>query len=334
MAVQKLNHLSDHRPILLKLLLQNMTENSNNTEEQVKLFNAPERYLIDNDSVKNFENALETDTSVFSDDSEGNTKNIGNLLKQIMNKFENAAKTTLETKTSGKQKKVRHKNWCTKNCQEIRRELRTIMEAFNRCPNNPYFRGKYFTLKKKYKSTCKREKKKYEQEILNRLEHSKSHNPNEFWKLLKQLNYENKTKPTDTPSITEFYEHYKSLLQNQPNPENNIINENVPLPELESLNEKISIEEIENSLKNLKDKKIPGLDNLNPEMIKCVKGELLRDILKLFNEILETGKYPKKWNQGLIFSIYKNGSTKNPANYRGITLTSCLGKLFGYVLYN
>ena len=43
----------------------------------------------------------------------------------------------------------------------------------------------------------------------------------------------------------------------------------------------------------------------------------------------------REWNKGVIKAIYeKKGDKKCPANYRGITLTSCLGKLFTSILQN
>ena len=55
--------------------------------------------------------------------------------------------------------------------------------------------------------------------------------------------------------------------------------------------------------------------------------------VKLFNQILETGHFPNQWSTGCIHPIYKNkGDRENPANYRPITILSCLGKLFTAVL--
>ena len=54
---------------------------------------------------------------------------------------------------------------------------------------------------------------------------------------------------------------------------------------------------------------------------------------KLFNDILDSGTFPTHWNIGVIKPIYKRkGDKRSPANYRGITLTSCLGKLFTSIL--
>lgn len=51
--------------------------------------------------------------------------------------------------------------------------------------------------------------------------------------------------------------------------------------------------------------------------------------------ILNSGKRPSKWCEGIILPIYKNkGDVKNPENYRPITLLSCVSKLFTSVLNN
>ncbi len=56
---------------------------------------------------------------------------------------------------------------------------------------------------------------------------------------------------------------------------------------------------------------------------------------KLFNKILDSGVIPSTWSVGHIIPIYKNkGDTTCPENYRGITLLSCLGKLFTSILNN
>ena len=49
--------------------------------------------------------------------------------------------------------------------------------------------------------------------------------------------------------------------------------------------------------------------------------------------ILDSGNIPSDWTRGIILPIYKNkGSKRDPANYRPITLLSCLGKLFTSIL--
>jgi hypothetical protein len=61
---------------------------------------------------------------------------------------------------------------------------------------------------------------------------------------------------------------------------------------------------------------------------------------KLFYFILNTGKIPNSWSEGIILPIYEDkGSVSEPSSYRPITiqcntLVSCLGKTFTAILNN
>ena len=70
------------------------------------------------------------------------------------------------------------------------------------------------------------------------------------------------------------------------------------------------------------------------EMIKSALPFLSKSITHAFNCILNTGKFPKSWKEGIVIPLHKNGSQFDPNNYRGITLNSCFGKLFCHVLNN
>ena len=57
-------------------------------------------------------------------------------------------------------------------------------------------------------------------------------------------------------------------------------------------------------------------------------------LITLFNKILETQNYPEEWSIGIITPLHKTGELDNPDNYRGITLNSCISKLFTRLLHN
>ena len=61
---------------------------------------------------------------------------------------------------------------------------------------------------------------------------------------------------------------------------------------IDSLNQKLTIEEIKESIKYLKTKKAPGLDNITNEMIKCSDRHMIEHLQTLFNKIMESGYYP------------------------------------------
>ena len=69
-------------------------------------------------------------------------------------------------------------------------------------------------------------------------------------------------------------------------------------------------------------------------MIKYGMPVLLKPLHKLFNFVFDSGSFPKTWNESFISLLHKKGSKHDPGNYRGISLTSNLGKLFNKVIYN
>ena len=48
--------------------------------------------------------------------------------------------------------------------------------------------------------------------------------------------------------------------------------------------------------------------------------------------MLQSGIFPAAWVKGCIIPVFKKGDCNDPNNYRGITIVSCLGKLFTSIL--
>ena len=63
--------------------------------------------------------------------------------------------------------------------------------------------------------------------------------------------------------------------------------------------------------------------------------DIIHIIVSIFNIVLKTGIVPTDWCIGIIQPIYKKkGSSNDADNYRGITLLSCIGKLFTACINN
>ena len=59
------------------------------------------------------------------------------------------------------------------------------------------------------------------------------------------------------------------------------------------------------------------------------------DLFKqLFSVIWQEEIVPRQWREGFIVNIFKKGNREDPANYRGITLLSVVGKVFCEILNN
>lgn len=88
-------------------------------------------------------------------------------------------------------------------------------------------------------------------------------------------------------------------------------------------------EEIEKAIRSLKNRKAPGLDLIEPEVIKHSWPALHTEITHLFNSCLEQGVFPRRWKEGNIRVLLKGeGKSKtDPKSYRPICLLPILGKV-------
>ena len=96
----------------------------------------------------------------------------------------------------------------------------------------------------------------------------------------------------------------------------------------------ITTEEVRGIVKNLKRGKAGGPDNILPEHIIYGGDYLILWLKKIFNEILHLEQIPSCLKESIIVPIYK-GKGKDPLltnNYRGISLSSIISKVFERVI--
>jgi Reverse transcriptase (RNA-dependent DNA polymerase)/Endonuclease-reverse transcriptase len=87
-----------------------------------------------------------------------------------------------------------------------------------------------------------------------------------------------------------------------------------------------------NLVKNLNQHKSPGPDGITPKLLKLVPEEISDYLLLLFNKCFELGTLPSKWKTANVTPIFKKGSRASPENYRPISLTSVVCKLFEHII--
>ena len=162
-----------------------------------------------------------------------------------------------------------------------------------------------------------------------------------FWKALRNISDDldfNETKKSPQPS--DWLNNFETLhSEHQLNKEQNEIVECLKNYEkikdnLTELDYVITEDELLKAAKKLKSKKPVYNDKIRNEMIKSSIGILSKAFLKIFNNILTSGKFPESWTEGLITPIHKSGNSLDPNNYRGICVSSCMGKLFCSILNN
>lgn len=96
----------------------------------------------------------------------------------------------------------------------------------------------------------------------------------------------------------------------------------------------INLDIIKDAISSSKNNKSPGTDMITNEILKNGGECLDKSILSLFNRIICLEKIPSEWNKGIIVPIFKKGDRRDLNNYRGISLTSCVSKIFNRIIAN
>ena len=89
---------------------------------------------------------------------------------------------------------------------------------------------------------------------------------------------------------------------------------------------------IKNAIDKIKNSSSKTPDDIPSVFIKNCYTSLLVPLSILFNMILQTGKIPDFWRKALIIPIYKKGVSSDPSNYRPISLTSVLCRIFEQII--
>ena len=90
--------------------------------------------------------------------------------------------------------------------------------------------------------------------------------------------------------------------------------------------------EVERAIQKLKNNKAPGLDGIEAEIIKLAPTEAISSLHRLPLKIWDDEVVPEDWRKGLICTIFKKGDRSICSNYRGVSLLSVPGKIFGHII--
>ena len=211
-------------------------------------------------------------------------------------------------------------------CWKSRKEYHKAKQKYNVRKSNANFVC-MINKSKKYRQELKRVRIKQKNDMVNKLRANKIKDPAQYWKIIK-----GEKKKNDIPvTLENFYTHFKELSNEDYANERLVYASDNETPPI--LNDPITSQEIMKCITKLKNKKSAGVDMIVNEYIKTTRDVMCPLYIKLFNKILDSGTFPEEWLVGVIIPLYKNkGNTDDCNNYRGITLLSCVGKLFTSIL--
>lgn len=264
-----------------------------------------------------------------------NENEINDIVNKIGSLFENCAEESFGKVHQRKENTGHRKPWFDRECRRMRNKYHFARKAYNmdRSYQNKY---RLKQVSASYKQTMHNSVKKFKQIRIETLKRLKKADPREYWRILNS----NAKRDKCQASLSDLYDYFKNVNSSNPDEEvnsRNTVNNNRgnDSHDNEDLNVPICEAEVEKAIKNLKNNKSPGVDNIKNEHIRHTSTLMIPVYTKLFNLIFDSGIIPESWTLGVIKPIYKNkGNPKSPENYRPITILSCLGKLFTSIINN
>ena len=259
-----------------------------------------------------------------------------------------AAKKCMKISKPGRKQKRQNKlekgpKWFDKVCSAAKRRLQNLAKLLVKNPKDPFVRGKYILVKKEFRRAIKNSKRAHEMDIVKNLE-EKASDPKLFWSFLKGIGKDD-TDPA-SPTLDEWFQHFSALNEKDPSTlsaqDERVANLTNSLRERlqahsthnDILTAPCELQEVAKCIDSLKSGKAVATDNISNEIIKASKDIIAPFIVSLFNKIIEHEIFPEAWALGLILPLFKSGDTLDVNCYRGITINSCLSKLFMLILNN
>ena len=181
-------------------------------------------------------------------------------------------------------------------CKKAKKERKEKLRKFRRT-RKPDRRKEYADSNKRYRRMTRVKKQEFKRKKAAFLA-TNLKNASVFWKELKSLGGKKRSSVSDKIDISEWYDHFKSILghtfnetADQSNNQENDLAEDAD----HFLNQEITADEVQKAVTNLKPGKACGLDNVLADMLKAGGQEVILFMTKLFNTIFDKGIYPSEW---------------------------------------
>ncbi|KAI8514548.1 hypothetical protein Bbelb_071390 [Branchiostoma belcheri] len=238
-------------------------------------------------------------------------------------------------------RKRNNKEWIT---QETWNKIEERKIAKGKMLNTKSQRAKdtYRTKDKQVKRSARRDKRAYIEELASEAERAATRGElSTVYRITKTLSNQNsvcsvpikdkqgKLLTNEKEQAERWAQHFEEVL-NRPEPDQPA--DPTPSDDIPINTDPPSHEEVETAIKAMKNRKAPGIDAIQAELLKadCATATLL--LTDLFAKIWEHEVIPQDWEKGLIFKIPKKGVLSNCDNWRGITLLSIPSKVFCRIL--
>ena len=98
--------------------------------------------------------------------------------------------------------------------------------------------------------------------------------------------------------------------------------------------EAITQVQVDKIIKDLKNSKASGIDNLDTYILKLTRKRIVPSVCHILNLSLQSNRFPSKWKIAKVVPLFKGkGSKLDPKNYRPVAILPILSKVLERAMY-
>lgn len=283
-------------------------------------------------SVESYKNHLEELISQMNNEQD--------TIQETYNKIEESLKEAV--KRENEETKEQGRRFSTK-ISENTKKLIQKREELNKILNKTTIQKiEHTEIRKLTKKKIREDIVKYEDDIINKIMESTGStkrvqkeitNVKTTW--ISRIKKEDGTITTNREEIvdeaTKFYENLYSNEEQNAHKKKEIKSSKIERTDFNE-NFRIMEAEVEKAIGEMKKGKATGDDGIPNELIIYGKESIITKLTDIFNRILYECEVPKQWQLSKIILLFKKGSREEISNYRPLSLSSSIYKIFVKIL--
>lgn len=318
--------ITDHKPVVVQIdFLENCKKSIKNDQSREFVNFRKLRQLLKNET---WSSVIDKDDSHHSMDA----------FFEIFSRFIEQSKYLVNINRNERKRTP----WITKG---LVRSINYKNEIYKKCKNNPSNILLTNELKR-YNCTLKQLIAKRKVEYYRNEINSKAKNPDQLWKVLR--NFDRKTplmqptsvannvgkKITDKKELPDVFNEFFIGIGEKLAKE--IKNTSVKFKLKRNVNSIVLMEtdedEVIKIIHSLKNSKSAGIDKITTDILKNTAEFIATPITFVINRAIEMGQYPDVLKKSIVVPLYKSGDRSLCSNYRPISISPVISKIFEKVL--